>query len=122
MRVLADVNVSRHVVTRLRASGFDALRVPEVLDPRAADADIIACALRIDAVIVSHDQDFTNLLAATGASRPSLINRRVSYVDAARLAASIATVLLSAGADLARGAIVTLEDGGFRIHGLPVGQ
>lgn len=78
MKILADVNVSRHVVAQLCAGGVDAVRVPEVLDPRTADADIVAYAAQVDAVVVSHDQDFTNLLAATGATKPSLINLRVS--------------------------------------------
>src|SRR6185369_2390946 len=93
MRFLADVNVSRHVVERLCAEGFDVVRAPHVMDCRATDAEIIAEARRRDAVAISYDQDFTAILATTGATRPSLINLRVSYVDADRLARNIAAVI-----------------------------
>jgi Domain of unknown function (DUF5615) len=56
VRLLADVNVSRHVVARLREEGFDIVRVPEILDPRTPDEDIIAEAHRRGAVVLSHEE------------------------------------------------------------------
>lgn len=122
MRLLADVNVSRHVVARLRKEGYDIVRVPEILDPRISDEDIIAEAHRRGAVVLSHDQDFTAILATTGATQPSLINIRGSEVEVESLASRIAQILRIAEQDLAAGAIVTLDDRGVRIHRLPVGR
>ena len=71
--------------------------------------------------MISQDQDFSAILATTGATKPSLINVRVSHVDVDRLAREIATVVRAASRDLEDGAIITLDDAGIRIHDLPVG-
>jgi predicted nuclease of predicted toxin-antitoxin system len=57
VKFLADVNVSRYVVDRLRSKGFDVVRVVEVLDPRSSDDRILDEARRRSAIVISHDQD-----------------------------------------------------------------
>jgi predicted nuclease of predicted toxin-antitoxin system len=74
MKFLADVNVSRQVVERLRSRGVDIVRVPEFMDARASDAAIIEEARRRGAVAISHDQDFTAILATTAARQTSLMD------------------------------------------------
>ncbi len=86
VKFLADVNVSRHVVAELCGAGFDVVRVVDLLDPRSTDEAIMEEARRLGTAVISHDQDFTAILAISGATTPSLINIRVSYVDAGRLA------------------------------------
>lgn len=120
MKFLADVNVSRRAVAALVARGFEVTRVSEIMDCRATDGEILAEARRRAAIVITHDQDFTALLAVGGATGPSLINVRVSYVDAERMATAIASAIHAASAELATGAIVTLDDGGIRVHQLPV--
>ena len=120
MILLADVNVSSLVVGRLRADGLDVVRVGDVLGIRASDEEIVAEALRLGAVIVSRDQDFSAVLATTGASRPSLVNLRTAEVDAARVAARIVAAVRALQDDLTSGAIVTIDDGGVRVHRLPI--
>ena len=121
MKILADQNVSRRVVDELRSAGVDVLRVAEVLNPRASDVEVLAEGLRLGAVVLSHDQDFSMLLAATGAARPSLLNLRVSYVDARQIAQVVASVLAATEEDLAIGAVVTIDDTRVRIRRLPIG-
>jgi predicted nuclease of predicted toxin-antitoxin system len=120
MRFLADVNVSRRVVERLRSLGFEILRVPEIMDGRSPDQEIISEARRRQAVLISHDQDFSAILALSGATDPSVINLRVSSVDAERLAHAIAVVARATEEDLLAGAVVTLDDAGVRVHRLPL--
>ena len=120
MNILADVNVSAEVVVLPRAAGCEVQRVPAVMNARASDIEIIARARGEGSVVLSHDQDFTAILAVTGATMPSLVNLRVSYVDAERLARSIAAVLHATEDDLAAGAIVTIDDRGARVRRLPV--
>jgi predicted nuclease of predicted toxin-antitoxin system len=71
MRLLADVNVSPRVVALLRQGGLQVTRVSEVLDPRAADEEVMRKALELGAAVVSQDQDHSALLAISGATRPS---------------------------------------------------
>jgi predicted nuclease of predicted toxin-antitoxin system len=120
MRILADVNISPKVVACLRDLGIDAERVSNVLDARASDEEVLAEAARQNAVLVSRDQDFSAILAATNATKPSHVNVRVSQVEADRLATLLASVLKATAADLSAGAIVTVTDAGTRVHRLPV--
>jgi predicted nuclease of predicted toxin-antitoxin system len=71
-------------------------------------------------VVVTRDQDFSAILAVTGAGRPSLINLRLSTVEVERLASVIANVVAAFAEDLEADAIVTVEDFRVRIHRLPV--
>lgn len=120
MRLLCDVNVSRAVVDRLRQLGLDALRAAELLDPRCDDERIVEEARRIPAVLVTRDLDFSAILATTGARTPSLVSVRVSTTDPDAIAAVIAAAVEACAGDLASGAIVSLDDAGVRVHGLPI--
>lgn len=121
MNFLADINVSRRIVEALCASGFHAVRVSDVMDCRSTDVQILEEARKRNAVVISHDQDFTAILATTGASSPSLINIRVSFVEVDRLTKTLLSVIGQVGPELSQGVIVTIDDRGARIHRLPVG-
>jgi predicted nuclease of predicted toxin-antitoxin system len=118
--LLTDVNISPLVVAALRDLGATVVRVGDVLDVRAPDEAIVAEAVRTGAILVSRDQDFSAILATSGATHPSLINVRVSELDPRRLARIIVAALDAVRDDLVRGAIVTIDDGGMRVHPLPV--
>ena len=75
----------------------------------------------MDAVLISRDQNFSALLAVSGATKPSLVNVRVTFVDADRVARVIMDALHATSDDLDSGAIVTVDDGAIRVHRLPVG-
>jgi predicted nuclease of predicted toxin-antitoxin system len=95
--------------------------VPELLDARSSDQEILSEAVRRQAVLISHDQDFGAVLAIRGELAPSFINLRLSSVDAEELAQAIAAALRVTEADLVAGAVVTLDDTGVRVHRLPLG-
>lgn len=120
MNFLADVNVSSHVVEGPCGDGFNVVRVSDVMDGRTKDTEIIAEARRCGAVVIGYDQDFTAILTTTGAMLPSLVNPRVSYVDVDILVRNIGEVIRATEAELAAGAIVTLDDAGARVHLLPI--
>ena len=61
MRFLADENVSRLVVERLRAAGFDVASVRETR-PGASDKDVIDEADSDGRVLVTEDRDFGELV------------------------------------------------------------
>jgi predicted nuclease of predicted toxin-antitoxin system len=122
MKILADVNISPRVVAALRADGFEAVRVSDVMPATSSDEEILAVAVRLGAVVVSQDQDFSALLATSGATGPSHVNLRVTFVDADRLARTVAAAMRAAADDLLTGAIVTIDDARVRVHRLPVGR
>ncbi|MCC6524953.1 MAG: DUF5615 family PIN-like protein [Polyangiaceae bacterium] len=120
MKILADVNISPRIVARLRAEGFDAVRVGTTIAATSSDQAVLAEAAQHGAVLVSRGQDFSALLAITGARSPSLVNVRTSSVDQDHLAERLAAVIRGTSAELAAGAVVTLDDAGVRVHRLPI--
>jgi predicted nuclease of predicted toxin-antitoxin system len=119
--LLLDLNVSPRVATLLGEKGYRVLRVPAIMDARSSDEAILTRALELGAVVVTRDQDFSALLAISGAGAPSLINLRFSTVDAGEIANIVADVARTFEEDLAVGAIVTVDDARVRIHRLPIG-
>ena len=61
MRFLADENISRLVVERLRAAGFDVSSVRETR-PGASDKDVLDEAGSDDRVLITEDRDFGELV------------------------------------------------------------
>ncbi|HVW25748.1 MAG TPA: DUF5615 family PIN-like protein [Polyangiaceae bacterium] len=120
MKLFADVNISPRVVEYLRQAGHDAARVTALMDARANDEDVLARAASAGAVLISRDQDFSALVAVSGATAPSLVNVRLSSVDPKVISDAILTVLGEAADEIAGGAVVTIDDGGARLHRLPI--
>jgi predicted nuclease of predicted toxin-antitoxin system len=121
VKLLLDVHVSRLVAARLRREGFEVVHAGDVMDPRSADEEILAGALRLGAVVVSRDQDFSALLAVSGATKPSLINVRLSSVDPELLGGTIAVRRARPPTSWRPERSFTLDDTGARVHRLPLG-
>lgn len=67
MRLLCDQNVAqRYIDACVAAPDLHAMTVREVLDPRAADADIVAYASTHDHVVFTSDDDFFQLADRCG--------------------------------------------------------
>jgi predicted nuclease of predicted toxin-antitoxin system len=61
MRFLADENVSRLVVERLRANGFEVLSIAETRSG-APDKDVLATASAEKCILVTEDRDYGELV------------------------------------------------------------
>lgn len=78
MRFLVDANLSPRLAELLRSNGHDAIAVRDVGLGDASDDEILDRAAAEDRVVVSHDTDFSTLLAFRRLSRPSFILIRSS--------------------------------------------
>ncbi|MGB3654739.1 MAG: DUF5615 family PIN-like protein, partial [Rivularia sp. (in: cyanobacteria)] len=81
IKLLADMNISPVTVSNLQIQGWDTIRVVEILPPTASDLEILEFARQEGRVILSHDLDFSMLLAVGGYNQPSLITLRLSFTD-----------------------------------------
>ena len=72
MKFLVDAQLPRRFVRWLREHGHDALHTLDLpLGNRTPDADIVACALRDDRIVVTKDSDFVRTFLLTG--QPALL-------------------------------------------------
>jgi predicted nuclease of predicted toxin-antitoxin system len=63
MRLLVDMNLSPNLCRSLAALGHEAVHWSEVGEPTAADETVMAYARDNGCVVVSHDLDFSAMLA-----------------------------------------------------------
>ena len=78
MKILADLHISPKTVLFLRNMGHDAVRVNEIMPPTSADKKIVETAINSNRVVLTQDLDFSEIIALSGKSQPSLISLRMS--------------------------------------------
>src|SRR5262245_14139952 len=116
MRFLADENVSRLVVERLRAGGCDVMSVGEV-DPGAPDEHVLALAKAEDRILITEDRDLGELVVRQRRQARGVILLELDRLSNAAEAALVADVVRT-HADRLAGSLVVVEPGRIRIRPL----
>jgi predicted nuclease of predicted toxin-antitoxin system len=120
MRLLIDMNLSPAWCDALRSHGHECVHWSRTGDVRASDAAILAWTLAHDHVLVTHDLDFGAILAASGASAPSVILLRAQDVMPTALAPALVAVLARHTEAIAEGALIVLDEVRARVRVLPL--
>ncbi|RKY00019.1 hypothetical protein DRP77_12285 [Candidatus Poribacteria bacterium] len=120
LKLLADLHISPYTVGLLRKAGYEIVRITELLPPTASDEEIIDLALREEAVIITQDLDFSSLIARRRLQFPSVISLRLTNPRPEVVAEILCRLLPRIEKDLIGGAIVSVDEKGFRIRKLPV--
>jgi len=119
-RFMADMNLSPRTVAALREHGWDVIRVSELLPANAADVEILELARRQGRAVITHDLDFSTLLALGGHARPSLITLRLTSTDPDAVTRRLLDVLPQFDELLREGCAMTIEDATLRVRRLPI--
>jgi predicted nuclease of predicted toxin-antitoxin system len=114
------IKVCRAALRACCARGWDVQHVGERGMSRAEDVAILQVARQERRVVVTLDADFHALLAASGATGPSVLRIRMQGLKADQAATLIERVLALAGDELGQGAMVTVADAKIRIKRLPI--
>lgn len=120
MKFLLDQGLSRTAANELTAAGWDVVHVGDIGMATAADHDILRRARAEGRAVVTLDADFHTILALENASGPSVIRIRLEGLRGPDLAALIRRVAKACVADLEGGAMVTVDESGVRVRGLPL--
>jgi predicted nuclease of predicted toxin-antitoxin system len=70
------MNLSPHWVDRLNAAGLPAVHWSGIGRMDATDIEIMAYAAKYDYVVLTHDLDFSAILAASQGTKPSVVQIR----------------------------------------------
>ncbi len=117
---LADMNISPLTISQLKGRGWNITRVSEILDRSTNDLDLLEYALRHDMVIITQDLDFSMLLAVKGYGKPSLVNVRLEEAKPAYVTSRIIDTVSALEPELAKGAVVTVDETSVRYRHLPI--
>lgn len=116
------MNLSPAWAPVLNRAGFRCTHWRDVGKVDAPDAVVMTWAREHGYVVFTHDMDFGTLLAATGASGPSVLQVRVANPSPDAIAHDVIR-LLNLRRDLfERGVLVTLDKSRARIRVLPLGE
>ena len=122
MQLLLDQGLPRLTVQFLAELGVEAKHVGQIGLAAASDAEILTETIQRDAVLISLDSDFHALLAASGASSPSVIRIRIEGLDGEALAKLLVQVLAAVELELESGAVVSVTEQRIRVRSLPIGR
>lgn len=120
MKFLADMGVSLITVRNLKRQGYDAIHLSEQGLFRMPDSEIITKAKDESRIVLTFDLDFTDLLAASKDSLPSVIIFRVKNTLPNFVSSRLSTVLFNCSHNLNNGAIIIVEDYRYRVRHLPL--
>jgi len=120
MKILLDMNIPMKYGCLLKEKDFDITRWSDVGAPNADDMEIMRYASEKGFVLLTSDLDFSAILSAIGASKPSVVQLRASIAKADYAANLIAATLKQYKNALEQGAILSIELNRARLRILPL--
>jgi predicted nuclease of predicted toxin-antitoxin system len=116
------MNLSPAWVPYLVAAGFEAVHWSNIGALNAADNELMTWASEKNHVILTADLDFGAILAATRGTRPSVVQVRNDLLTPQAIGSEVVTAIRQTEADLAKGALVSVDTSRARLRILPLGQ
>ena len=120
MKFLADMGISPKTVSFLRDLGHQAVHLHEEGLGRLSDSEILEKARREESIVLTHDLDFGDLLAASGAQLPAVVIFRLRNMRPERVNLYLQNIITHHAKALDHGAVATVAEGGVRIRRLPL--
>ena len=120
MRLLADVHISPRTVRFLNDLGHDVIRSDSVMPATASDEEIVDRALKDQRAVLTQDLDFSDIVALSGRSAPSLISLRLSDSRVENVNRVLESALSLLEDQVAEGVIATVEENPVRTRPLPL--
>ena len=120
MKLLVDMNLSPRWIGLLKDSGVEAMHWSMVGKINATDADIMAYAMTNDCIVLTHDLDFSAILAVTQGEKPSVVQIRADDVSPSAIGMQVVTALRQMESELEAGALLTIDPSRTRLNLLPL--
>ena len=114
------MGVSLMTVEALRDAHHDAVHLRDEGLIRLPDSQILAKALTERRIVLTFDLDFGDILAVARSETPSVIIFRLRNQTPAFVNPRLFRVIGECEVELANGAIVIVENEGYRVRRLPV--
>lgn len=119
MKFLADMGISPKTVAWLGEQGYDAVHLMDRGAEQAQDPDILKWARDEERVLLAHDLDFSELVAASQGELPSVIVFRLRDMTPDSVNQHLRRVLDRHRQPLEAGAIFSVREGRIRWRSIP---
>ena len=120
MKLLVDMNLSPRWIRLLNNSGVDAVHWSMVGKSNAPDAEIMAYAIMNNCIVLTHDLDFSAILAVTHGEKPSVVQIRADNVSPDVIGMQVVAALRQMESELEDGALLTIDPNRTRLNLLPL--
>jgi len=120
MKLLIDMNLSPRWGRTLADAGIEAEHWSSLGETHATDAAIMAFARANGYVVLTHDLDFSAILAATKGEKPSVVQIRSEDVSPEGIGKSVIEALRQMSDLLEQGALLTVDPVRARLRVLPL--
>lgn len=120
MKLLIDMNLSPRWTRLLADAGIDAAHWSTLGATNAPDVEIVAFARINGYVVLTHDLDFSAILAATQGDKPSVVQIRSEDVSPKVIGKPVIAALRQMSAELDEGALLTIDPSRTRLRLLPL--
>jgi predicted nuclease of predicted toxin-antitoxin system len=114
------MNLTPRWIGVLVAQGFSAIHWADVGAHDTADHEIMAYARANNYVVLTHDLDFSAILAATQGEKPSVVQIRAENTDPDKIGDQVMRALHQMAAELDEGALLTVDASRTRLRLLPL--
>lgn len=122
MKLLIDMNLSPRWARYLMDAGIEAAHWSTLGAANAPDTEIMTFARTNGYVVLTHDLDFSAILAATHGLKPSVVQIRSDEVSPDVIGKLVVDAVRQMKADLDSGALMTLDTNRTRLRILPLRQ
>lgn len=120
MRLLVDMNLSPRWANVLADAGIEAAHWSTLGAANAPDVEIMAFAKAKRYVVLTHDLDFSAILAATHGEKPSVVQIRAEDVSPSVIGTTVIDALRQMATELEEGALLTVDPNRTRLRVLPL--
>jgi len=120
MRFLADMGISPATIAFLKALGHDAVHLHEQGLDGLHDWAVMEKAHEERRVVLTHDLDFGDLIAASGARLPSTIIFRLRNMRPERVNYYLDRIISEHQRSLEQGAVISVSEGQVRVRLLTI--
>jgi predicted nuclease of predicted toxin-antitoxin system len=120
MKLLVDMNLSPRWVSLLTSAGIEAAHWSTIGATNAPDREIMAYALANDFVVLTHDLDFSAILAVTQGEKPSVVQLRADDVSPDAIGRQVLIALRQMETELHDGALISIDPNRTRLRVLPL--
>ena len=122
MKFLADMGISPRIVDFLQQLGHQAVHLQQQGLHKLKDPQILEKARNEERILLTHDLDFGDLLAASGAGLPSVVIFRLRNMRPEHVNRYLLKIISQYSEALEKGIIITVTEGRIRMRNLPLGN
>ena len=120
MKLLIDMNLSPRWVSFLARSQVESSHWSSVGAATATDSEIMEYAREYGYTVLTHDLDFSAILAATHGTKPSVVQIRSENLNPDAIGAQVVSAVRQLGEQLQSGALVSVEPHRTKVRLLPL--